>query len=220
MSQKLVKLAPTPVPAEPDKKENIIYHARNLFEQKSFDAVNIREIMQAASVSQPTIYYYFQNKDGLFLTVLLDILDEIDREINRATRELNVYDQLQHIAQAFMEAPAPNLPMLFQELRQRVQLNQQFPEQGITPEQARPAFLFVNQIWPRGLENILREARRTGDAALDNPTFTAHYLLTVFTAYPHSPFNSHIGRNKDLSVAALMDNLKNTLKMINVGAQI
>ncbi len=202
---------------ELDKKDNILYHARNFFQQKSFDGVNIREIMQAAGVSQPTIYYYFQNKDGLFLAVLLDILAEIDHEFNRASRESNLFDQLQYIAQAFTDLPAPNLPMLFQELRQRVELNQRFPEQGITTQQARSAFLYVNLVWPQSLENMLREARQYGEAAVDNPAFTAHYLLTVFTAYPHSPFNSLASR---LPVAALMDYLKNSLKMINTSAQI
>lgn len=220
-------MAQIPAKPEPDsdlddlnKKETIVYHARNLFQQKSFDGVNIREIMQAAGVSQPTIYYYFQNKDGLFLAVLLDILTEIDHEFNRAGRETNLFDQLHCIAEAFMEPPAPNLPMLFQELKQRVELNQQSPGQGITAQQARSAFMYVNLAWPRSLENMLIAARQYGEAAVDNPAFTAHYLLTVFTAYPHSPFNSLAGRNKDLSVAALMEYVRNSLKMINASAQI
>ena len=207
-------------PAEPDRKETIIYHARNLFQERSFDGVNIREIMQLAEVSQPTIYYHFQNKDGLFLAVLLDILAEIDNEFTRASRESDFHEQLQIVSQAFMEPPAPNLPMLFAELRRRVEHNKQFPEQGITVVQARSVFAYVNQIWPRSLENILREARSSGEAALDDPAFMANYLLTVFTAYPHSPFVIAGARNMEMAVDALLDYLKTMLRMSNLSAQI
>jgi AcrR family transcriptional regulator len=207
-------------PTEPDRKAAIIYHARNLFQERSFDGVNIREIMHLAEVSQPTIYYYFQNKDGLFLAVLLDILTEIDSEFNRASRESDFHEQLQSVAQAFMEPPAPNLPMLFAELRRRVEHNKYFPQQGITVAQARGAYAYVNQVWPRGLENILREARNAGEAAIDDPAFTANHLLTIFTAYPHSPFGSAGAANKGLELNALMDYLKTMLKMGHSSAQI
>lgn len=205
---------------QPDRKETIIFHARNLFQERSFDGVNIREIMQLAAVSQPTIYYYFQNKDGLFLAVLLDILAEIDNEFNRATRAGYFQEQLEIIALAFIERPAPNLPMLFAELERRVEHNSQFPEQGITPNQARKAFVYVNQIWPRSLENILRQARRSGEASTDDPAFIANYLLTVFAAYPHSPFLAYGGRSEKRSAGALLDYLKIMLGTSNNSAQI
>lgn len=220
MAQNRARSKGEPNPTEPDRKETIIYHARNLFQERSFDGVNIREIMQLAGVSQPTIYYYFQNKDGLFLAVLLDILAEIDGEFNRAGRESDFHEQLQIVAQAFMEPPVPNLPMLFAELKRRVEHNKYFPEQGITAAQARSAYAYVNQIWPLGLENILREARRAGEAALDDPAFTANYLLTIFTAYPHSPFVSTGAGNRELAVDDLMDYLRTMLKMSNSSVQI
>ncbi len=207
-------------PIDPDRKETIIYHARNLFQERSFDGVNIREIMQLAEVTQPTIYYYFQNKDGLFLAVLLDILTEIDSEFNRASRESDFHKQLQIIAQAFMEPPTPNLPMLFGELKRRVEHNKHFPEQGLTPSQARSAFLYVNQTWPRSLENILRDARRAGEAALDDPGFTASYLLTILTAYPHSPFVNFRVKDKEQARDTLLNYLITMLRMSSASAQI
>lgn len=207
-------------PDEPDRKETIIYHARNLFQERSFDGVNIREIMQLAEVSQPTIYYYFQNKDGLFLAVLLDILTEIDDEFHRASRSSDFQEQLEIIALAFMEKPAPNLPTLFAELQQRVDHNKAFPKQGITPTQARSAFVYVNQLWPRSLENILREARRQGEASFDDLAFTANHLLTLFAAYPHSPFTAYGNKTKEHTVDALLGYLKTMLKANSTSAQI
>ncbi|MBN9387043.1 MAG: TetR/AcrR family transcriptional regulator [Chloroflexi bacterium] len=206
--------------SEPDRKETIIYHARNLFQERSFDGVNIREIMQLAEVSQPTIYYYFQNKDGLFLAVLLDILAEIDDEFNRASRSDDFKEQLEIIALAFTQRPAPNLPTLFAELRRRVEHNKQFPDQGITPNQARSALTYVDKLWPRSLENILQEARRYGEASFDNLAFTANHLLTVFAAYPHSPFTAYETKNREHKIDALLDYLMTILKTNNTSAQI
>jgi AcrR family transcriptional regulator len=220
MAQKRPTTKPGSKPDEPDRKETIIYHARNLFQERSFDGVNIREIMQLAEVSQPTIYYYFQNKDGLFLAVLLDILAEIDDEFNRASRSNDFQEQLEIIALAFTQRPAPNLPTLFAELRRRVEHNKQFPDQGITSSQARSAFVYVNQLWPRSLENILREARRHGEASFDDLTFTANHLLTVFAAYPHSPFTAYRARNEERTIDTLLDYLKTMLKANNASAQI
>lgn len=220
MAQKSIKPKLTVNPAGPDRKAAIIYHARKLFQERSFDGVNIREIMQLAEVSQPTIYYYFQNKDGLFLAVLLDILGEIDGQFDRAERERDFHDRLEIVAQAFMALPAPNLPMLFSELRRRVELHEQFPEQGLTSDQARNAFKYAIQLWPLRLENILREARSAGEAALDDPAFMADYLLTLFTAYPHSPFVSLEVKNRELTLDALLDYVKTMLRMSNPSAQI
>lgn len=203
-----------------EPRERLVLCARDLFQQKSFDGVNIREIMEAADVTQPTIYYYFQNKDGLFLAALLDVLQEINEDFNEAIRERYFVTQLQALAQAFTRYPAPNLPHLFHELKQRVDLNNKFADQGIPMQDARPAYLYVNQIWPRALENMLREARRSAQIQAANPVFVAHYLLTMLTAYPHSPFNSLTASSPELSHKTMVEFLLNSLKTVNVSSQI
>mgnify|MGYP002037745886 CR=1 FL=1 len=54
-----------------------------LFAKKGFGSTSVREVVEAAGVTKPTLYYYFQNKESLFLELvdsLLDGLDDLIRE--------------------------------------------------------------------------------------------------------------------------------------------
>jgi TetR/AcrR family transcriptional regulator len=58
--------------------------AAKLFAEKGYDATSVREIVEAAGVAKPTLYYYFRSKEGLaqaLLTVPLSNLVAILRQI-------------------------------------------------------------------------------------------------------------------------------------------
>lgn len=48
-----------------DNRENILNCALELFSQKGYDAVGVQEIVEAAGITKPTLYYYFKSKRGL-----------------------------------------------------------------------------------------------------------------------------------------------------------
>lgn len=50
--------------------EQILQAAAKLFAQKGYEATSTREIMEAAGVTKPMLYYYFGSKEGLCRTVL------------------------------------------------------------------------------------------------------------------------------------------------------
>lgn len=50
--------------------ELILEEAAELFAQKGFAATSIREIAEAAGVTKPTLYYHFENKDGLIREIV------------------------------------------------------------------------------------------------------------------------------------------------------
>ncbi len=50
---------------EQTKREILISAATRLFSEKGYDAVGIQEIVDAAEVTKPTLYYYFSSKQGL-----------------------------------------------------------------------------------------------------------------------------------------------------------
>ena len=52
-------------PGEETTKERIISVAIDLFAQKGFDAVSLREIAEAAGIRKATLYYYFASKDQI-----------------------------------------------------------------------------------------------------------------------------------------------------------
>ena len=63
-NHKDVKVAPD-APGEETTKERILSVAIDLFAQKGFDAVSLREIAEAAGIRKATLYYYFTSKDQM-----------------------------------------------------------------------------------------------------------------------------------------------------------
>lgn len=58
--------------------------ATDLFDRKGYAATSVREIVEAAGVTKPVLYYHFGNKEGLYLALfqesfkaLLDLIVEI-----------------------------------------------------------------------------------------------------------------------------------------------
>ncbi len=53
-----------------DLRAEILAAATELFASQGFDATSIREVVQACGCTKPALYYYFQNKELLFLEAL------------------------------------------------------------------------------------------------------------------------------------------------------
>src|SRR4249920_2475135 len=78
------------VPTSTDRKvenpvaRHIARVAARLFAAQGYDATSVREIVEAAGVAKPTLYYYFKSKEGLasaLLTVPLSSLVSTLRQI-------------------------------------------------------------------------------------------------------------------------------------------
>jgi AcrR family transcriptional regulator len=54
----------------PEVGQRILDSAMRLFAQKGYAATSVREIVQDAEATNPMLYYYFQNKEGVFLKLL------------------------------------------------------------------------------------------------------------------------------------------------------
>lgn len=57
----------------PEMAERILEAAMRLFARKGYAATSVREIVQEAKVTNPMLYYYFTNKEGVFIR-LIDLL--------------------------------------------------------------------------------------------------------------------------------------------------
>ncbi|MFP5212873.1 MAG: TetR/AcrR family transcriptional regulator, partial [Acidobacteriota bacterium] len=55
---------------EQKKKECILHCAATLFADKGYAGTSVREIVEAAGVTKPTLYYYFKNKEDLYLQLM------------------------------------------------------------------------------------------------------------------------------------------------------
>lgn len=61
-----------------DVRERIATHAIRLFSEKGYAQTSVREIVEAAGVTKPTLYYHFGSKEGLFQTLLSERLSQAD----------------------------------------------------------------------------------------------------------------------------------------------
>ncbi len=69
------KAASSNAPGEMTTKERILDVAIDLFAQKGFDAVSMREIAEASGIRKATLYYYFTTKDEILVTILAYVME-------------------------------------------------------------------------------------------------------------------------------------------------
>src|SRR5262249_2309410 len=58
--------------------------AARLFAQNGYDATSVREIVDAAGVAKPTLYYYFRSKEGLAQALLTVPLADLVADVRKA----------------------------------------------------------------------------------------------------------------------------------------
>lgn len=62
-------------------RARILEVATRLFAQQGFAATSVREITQAAGVTNPTLYYHFKSKAGLFQAILTESIAAVEHQI-------------------------------------------------------------------------------------------------------------------------------------------
>jgi AcrR family transcriptional regulator len=70
---------PTPAPGdrEGDVRDRIFQSALRHFSEKGYAATSLREISEDAGTTKPMIYYYFGSKEGLYGSIVREILEEM-----------------------------------------------------------------------------------------------------------------------------------------------
>ncbi len=53
-----------------DNKQELLNRALELFSERGYDAVGVREVVEAVGVTKPTLYHYFESKRGLLEALL------------------------------------------------------------------------------------------------------------------------------------------------------
>ena len=80
---------------EASTKSKIFNIAARLISQKGYNAVSMREISEQSGVSKPTIYYYFNSKEGLYRQLFNAAITHSDNQINEIlNRDISVKQKL------------------------------------------------------------------------------------------------------------------------------
>ena len=59
-------------------RERLLAAALRLFAAKGYAATTVRDMLRAAAVTAPVLYYHFGNKEGIFLAMMRDALSEFE----------------------------------------------------------------------------------------------------------------------------------------------
>ena len=69
---------------EAEVRQRIFSSALRHFSQKGFAATSLREVSTDAQTTKPMIYYYFGSKEGLYASIVREILEEMAEAIRSA----------------------------------------------------------------------------------------------------------------------------------------
>jgi AcrR family transcriptional regulator len=61
--------------------------ATDLFARKGYAATTVREIVASARVTKPVLYYYFKNKEGIYLELMRETFGKADQLLDSARRD-------------------------------------------------------------------------------------------------------------------------------------
>jgi len=77
--KKMGEMAIQTAAANATVRQRLLLEAAELFTQKGYAATTVREIVAAAGVSKPALYYYFRNKEGIYLELMRETFAKADR---------------------------------------------------------------------------------------------------------------------------------------------
>lgn len=66
-----------------DARQRLLDAALTLFSEKGYAAASVSEIVTAAGVTKPMLYYYFKNKEGIYLELMNYAFTEFQGMIER-----------------------------------------------------------------------------------------------------------------------------------------
>lgn len=65
-------------------RQRLLAAATDLFACKGYAATTVREIVASARVTKPVLYYYFQNKEGIYLELMRETFAKADHLLDSA----------------------------------------------------------------------------------------------------------------------------------------
>lgn len=86
------------------KRREIFSAALELFAARGFEGTTLEAVADALGYTKPALYYYFKSKDDLFLSLILQSLQEADARIRGiAGRDASAADRLREVIHLLLE---------------------------------------------------------------------------------------------------------------------
>jgi AcrR family transcriptional regulator len=151
-------------------KQEIMLRAEQLFAQSGFESVSMREIAEACGITKANIYYYFKDKESLYLQVLESDMLEMIGMLNRAAqREGTARDKIARIAETVVRLLHSKPALIRMGMRL---LGEHEPDILGLVHSHRQELL-------RPVEEVLEEGMRSGELRLLNVQVTALSFVII-----------------------------------------
>ncbi len=149
-------------------RERVLQAADRLWGERGVRGASLEDIARDASVTKPTVYYYFPDKSALFTAAVCSVLEEHGAGLKTAARRGNRARDRLVSALAFLIGARCSAPRLLREGGVALTVDQN--------SQARSAF-FRHFFAP--LQQILDEGVRSGELRQMDTAFAAQALLNL-----------------------------------------
>ena len=94
---------------EPNSSARILGAALALFSEKGYDATSTREICELAGITKPTLYYFYESKEGIYRALLKDTLSEFSSIVEDALNSRpDLRGRLYRMTELFFERSTEN----------------------------------------------------------------------------------------------------------------
>ncbi|MEM6255549.1 MAG: TetR/AcrR family transcriptional regulator [Cyanobacteria bacterium P01_D01_bin.156] len=170
---------PVPSPGDPkaDKARAILAGAFEVFMAEGYASASMSRIAKAAGVSKPTLYSYFQDKEGLFVALVQQLLHKSDRMmVNLAAEDMLSNPPevvIRAMATSFLTEASSNKPFLTL-MRLIIGESEQFPELAQT---------FVRELSKPMLERLSAYLARHPQLQFSDPEIAARVFSGAMVHY-------------------------------------
>lgn len=159
-------------PSNKEVRVRILDAAKKLFREKGFEGVSLNEIVAAVGVKKPTIYYYFGDKQGLFVEVLMVLLGRgQDFIIANIRSGMSLSEKLEKLSEGYLRFCPTSLMAMLRDTRNYLDLASQ--------QKILDAYRFYLL---KPFERIFEEGMQTGEIKIHAPRELALMYLGLIDA--------------------------------------
>ncbi len=158
-------------------EKRILSAALKVFSEGGYSGASMDNVAQAAGLSKPTLYQYFDSKEQLFASMMLQKRDDMLLPF-REPGDGDMVDQLYHFAWSYADTVLQ--PELLSLARLIIGEVQRFPEIGTAYQAAGPDRVL------EGLMGYLAQHRSAGRLAFDDAELAAEDLWGLILSAPRN----------------------------------
>ncbi|MGH7967947.1 MAG: TetR/AcrR family transcriptional regulator [Limisphaerales bacterium] len=176
-------------------RRHLLQAALKSFADRGYAATSVQEIVDAARVSKPALYYYFKDKAGLFRALVDQAHDQrYDLMREAAARGTTVAEKLEEIVAAIFEFSLRNRELMRLAFATVFAASGQAPDRLKCREKGKRNFQFLRQIIQEGQDSGELDTQFTADELTMGIYGQLNSYVMIRLLVPDCPLNRNTAR--------------------------